>query len=121
MTESPLYHHPDLNAFECLGCGEFIEVPRLAIIGDGHKRRVARIAGQPENLLLWLEMHELDHAKCHLFGDAEKALQARAHRKEGARRELTGEKIRARCGAASARREGRTASSEPPLAEPLRG
>lgn len=122
---SPLYHHAELNAFECIGCREMIEVPRLAVVGTGHKRRVERIAGQPENLLLWLEVHELDHSKCHLYGDAESARNARQFRKEQARRALTGEneapRKLGRSGDASARPEDETESFEPPLDGVLRG
>lgn len=120
MQTSPLYHHATMDTFECMGCHEMIEVPRVARLGNGHERRAVRIAGQPENLLIWLEMHELDHAQCHLYEDADKARQAREYRKEAARRKLTGES-RDRCGSASATRGAGTGASAPLSAGLLRG
>ena len=85
-----LYHDERWGFYECLGCQEQIEVPRWAWLKVSGEKAYVRIAGQPENLMLWLEMHTLDHALCHLFKDAEKAREAREFRKERARRRLLG-------------------------------
>lgn len=76
--EQRLYHHERLGAVECLGCRELIEIPHCAVLRAG--QRPERVRGNPENLLLWLELQELDHEKCLSFNDAEKALAARQHR-----------------------------------------
>lgn len=100
-----LYYHVRSNYFECLSCHEEIEVPRMAHLKIGGEKAFVRIAGQPENLLLWLEMHTLDHALCHLYKDAEQAKAAREFRKERARLLLVGGKSSAtrpgRCGCGS--------------------
>lgn len=85
-----LYCHEGIGAYECLGCSELIEVPKFGWLNIGGVRQHVRIVGQPENLMLWVELHELDHAKCHEFKDADKALQAREHRSESQRLKLIG-------------------------------
>jgi len=76
---SPLYHHEQLGAYECMGCREFIEIPAFAVVAQGHPP--VRIKGDPLNLLLWRELMELDHAKCSQFKDERMMKQAREHRR----------------------------------------
>jgi hypothetical protein len=78
-VKSPLYHHERWGAYECLGCNELIEIPALAVLAAG--RLPVRIKTNPENLLIWVEMIELDHAKCSSFKDAKMARDARTFRK----------------------------------------
>lgn len=79
--ESPLYHHSEFDAYECMGCGEMLEVPSHATLKvDGVMRKV-RVRGQPENMVLWREMHDLDHRDCAKFKDAEKATAHREFRR----------------------------------------
>jgi hypothetical protein len=75
-----LYYYHQHKCYECLGCHELIEVPRYAtLMVDGKMQRVA-VMNNAENLLIWRELHELDHEKCGAFGDAAKAKDAREHR-----------------------------------------
>lgn len=66
--------HEDLNAFECYGCGEFIEIRKR------HDR-------EPDRLALLREMLVLDHTECWKFADPRMAADARRYRKEKTRRE----------------------------------
>jgi len=75
-TVSGLYHHEQLQAYECGGCLEMIEIPR-SVMGD------------PETLLSFREMLELDHKDCASYGDVKSAQLARKYRKEAKRRGLT--------------------------------
>ena len=74
---SPLYYHDRLGAFECLGCGEMIEIPHCAVLTKGSRREPVR--NSPENMLIWTELIEMDHAPCLAFSDAAMAAQAREH------------------------------------------
>ena len=74
---SPLYHHEQLGAYQCLGCGEFIEIPGYAVLTKGTRREPIR--NSPENLMIWIELIEMDHAPCVAFKGAEMAAQAREH------------------------------------------
>ncbi|MGA8730300.1 MAG: hypothetical protein WB608_16215 [Terracidiphilus sp.] len=76
---SPLYHHRELGAFECMGCYDMIEIPRMAVLKAGCPR--VPIQGSPENLAIWTELQELDHQPCMSFSDACQAQQHREHRK----------------------------------------
>lgn len=73
--KSPFYHHEAMDAYECLGCGDMLEVPRTAVLRMGQRPEAVR--ANPENRQIWLEMHELVHGKCHKFSDLEKARQYR--------------------------------------------
>jgi hypothetical protein len=85
-TPPALYFRPELSAYECLGCGEQIEVRKFAeLMVDGTMQRV-RVLGHPEHTLIWLELHQLDHAKCASFKDAARAKDYREHRKRQERR-----------------------------------
>ena len=86
-----LYHHRELGAFECLGCRELIEIVSFAWLKIGGLKQRVRVKGNPENMQLFRELHEMDHKQCHLFKDADKAKAAREFRKESTRRKLTGE------------------------------
>lgn len=81
--------HPRLNAFECLGCGQWMPVGR-------------RIWTDAERLASMHELLILDHAECWRYPDAGKAAQARRWRKARLRREL----IRARAARALDRGPG---------------
>ena len=78
-VKSPLYHYVEWAAYECMGCHELIEIPALAVLAAG--RLPVRIKTNPENLLIWVEMIEMDHAKCSSFKDAKMAQDARTYRK----------------------------------------
>lgn len=81
-TERPpsLYLWDRYDAYECMGCHEMIETPRFAVIKGGRER--VPIRTNPENRLIWLELMELDHAKCGAFQfDAAKAKAAREYRR----------------------------------------
>jgi hypothetical protein len=79
-VKTAFYYHERYEAYECLGCGEFIEIPGTAVLKGGHGREP--IKGNPENLLLWCElMVETDHAACGRFKDARMAEQARPSRR----------------------------------------
>ena len=80
-AESPLYFHERLGAYECLGCGEFLEVPKFAVLKVDNKIQRVPIRGDALNLILWREMNEIDHEKCAEFQDEAKALDYRQHRK----------------------------------------
>ena len=56
-----------------------IEIPKWAVLHAGKPKEEVR--GNPENLLRWRELIELDHQPCINFTDAAMAKQARAHRK----------------------------------------
>ncbi len=75
--------HEAFHAFECYGCGEYIE------IGDRRKRTPDALAETRELLII-------DHTECWEFDDPEQARQARKYRKEKKRREL----LKQRAGAA---------------------
>lgn len=77
-TSEILYHHERLNAYECLGCHEMLEVPATAVLRNG--QRPERVRDNPENLLRWVELHAKDHKDCAKFKDADKAEQHRAYR-----------------------------------------
>lgn len=79
MEAAELYRHDALNAYECLGCGEMIAIPRFAILQAG--RRAEPVRDNPENLQLWIEMHTLDHAECAQYKDQKKARQHREFRR----------------------------------------
>ena len=70
-----LYHHEELDYYECLGCFDLIEVPRCAVV-QGGKERVP-VKGNSLNRLLWLELKTIEHEKCHRYQDASKAAQHR--------------------------------------------
>jgi hypothetical protein len=74
-----LYHHEELGALACLGCGEYIEIPYEAVLKNGQPK--ARIKGDPLNFLLWRELMEADHAKCAAFHDERLQKQAREYRR----------------------------------------
>lgn len=76
--QSPLYHHARYDAYECLGCQEMIEIPRRAVLEAG--RQAEAVKGNPENMLRWVELMELDHKPCTQFSDSRMAEQAREHR-----------------------------------------
>ena len=77
-----MFFREQWNAYECLSCGEMIEVPRTAQLKvDGMVQRVD-VHGNPENRILWLELHEIGHAACAKFHDDEKLA---AHRQFGLR------------------------------------
>lgn len=80
-TPPALYYYPQWKAYECLGCGQVIEIPRMAtLMVDGKMQRVT-VLNNPENLLVWKELHEIDHEKCGAFKDESKAKDAREHRR----------------------------------------
>jgi hypothetical protein len=85
-----LYHWEDMDAYQCMGCLELIEVPKYAVLKVSGVLDRVPVKNQPENRMLWLELYELDHAKCHEFKDVEKAQLAREHRSERSRRTLIG-------------------------------
>ena len=74
---NPLYYHDRLGAYECLGCGEMIEIPAFATLKMGCRREP--VQSNPENLLIWTELIEMDHAPCIQFKDSDMAAQAREH------------------------------------------
>ncbi|UWZ84634.1 hypothetical protein [Occallatibacter riparius] len=76
--------HDRLNAFECLGCGEFDEVH------SARRRNDAEWMQERRELLV------LDHTECWEFDDPKMARDARRYRSERKRREL----LKARAGAA---------------------
>ena len=78
-SPSPLYLHRCYDAYECLGCGAMIEIPCVAVLKQGS--RPVRVKGNPENLLCWQELMELDHMPCIKFTDSAMAEQARMYRK----------------------------------------
>lgn len=47
----------------------------MAVLKNG--QRPEPIKRNPENRMLWLELMEAGHSRCHLFGDAESARQDR--------------------------------------------
>lgn len=63
-----------------------IEVPKRAYLKQGAAK--PERLDNPENLMIWLEMHQLDHAECSSYLDAKLARNARLFRKEKARRGL---------------------------------
>lgn len=71
-----LYRHERLDAYECLGCGEMLEVPAFAVLKGGAAR--VRVKNDPENQLMWVQLMELDHEPCGSFKDV---VQAESHRK----------------------------------------
>ena len=73
---NPLYYHDRLGAYECLGCGEMIEIPYRAVLEAG--REAVDVKRHPENRLLWLELMALDHRHCHEYHDVRRAREARA-------------------------------------------
>ncbi len=76
---SALYHWPEYSAYECLGCGELIEIPVMGILRQDHQP--VAIRHNPENFLIWREMVEKDHEPCGVFKDVRMAQQARQFRK----------------------------------------
>ena len=73
-----LYHYERYDCYECLGCGETLEVPYRAVLKNG--QAPVSVKQHPENRLLWLELMTLDHAKCGEYRDAAKAEAARKFR-----------------------------------------
>lgn len=51
---SALYHWPELSGYECLGCGELIEIP-------------SSIRHNPEDFMIWREFIEKGHEACGLL------------------------------------------------------
>lgn len=81
-TPPPLYYYPQWKAYECLACRQVIEIPRYAtLMVDGKMQRV-KVLDNPEHLLIWRELHEIDHERCGSFKDEAKAKDAREHRRE---------------------------------------
>jgi len=68
--------HDRLNAFECLGCGEYETV--------GSRR----LRDDPEWRLRHKELLVLDHTECWQFNDVKMAADARRYRSAKKRREL---------------------------------
>jgi len=83
-----LYYHRQLQALECMGCMEMIEVPKFGVLRAGGLREPIR--NHPENLMRWRELQELDHSACSSYGSVLEAQQARKFRKERDRRKLVG-------------------------------
>jgi hypothetical protein len=75
-----LYYHDRWSAYECLGCGEMLEVPSLAFLKIEGKVQRVPVRNNPENLMLWRELHEIDHGQCRDFKDEKKAVQHREYR-----------------------------------------
>ena len=73
-AEGGMVWHERLNAFECLGCGEFEEIHR-------------RDDRQPGKLAELKELLEADHMECWEFDDPRMARNARRYRREGKRQE----------------------------------
>ena len=70
-----LYYHEQYDCYECLGCKEVLEVPFMAVLKNGQPREYVK--RNPENRLVWVELMQAGHARCHLFQDEEKARQDR--------------------------------------------
>lgn len=70
-----LYHHERYDCYECMGCAEVLEIPNKAVLKNGQAPEFIR--RNPENRLLWLELMEQGHSRCHLFQDMELAKQDR--------------------------------------------
>lgn len=85
---SHLYYHERMQALECPGCLEVIEVPKFAVIRAGGMREPVRFHG--ENFLLWRELQDLEHSRCSSFATVQEAQDARRFRKERDRRKLIG-------------------------------
>jgi hypothetical protein len=66
----------ELHAFECFGCGEFIEL----------RKRCEN--ENPECLAEVRELLVIDHTECWLFDDPRMAADARRYRKESRRKAL---------------------------------
>lgn len=73
-----LYHHRGIDVYECLGCGQMIEVPGMGVMRAGQMPE--NVARNPENRMIWLELQELDHAACGRFRDVKMAEDARRFR-----------------------------------------
>ncbi len=65
----PILRLSELQALQCTGCEEVIEIRREKLHA-------------PEELLEFIELVELDHAECDRFHDVWKAKQARKFRKK---------------------------------------
>lgn len=76
-TDSPFYYHREYDCYECMGCSGVLEVPWRAVLKNGQSP--VEVKENPENRLLWLELMELDHAKCMAFKDTRMAEQARQY------------------------------------------
>ena len=74
-----LYHHDQLDYYECLGCHELVEVPYIAVLDQGKQKQPVK--ANPENRLRWLELMTMDHQDCAAFADARKAKQHREYRR----------------------------------------
>lgn len=74
-----LYRHEQYGCLECMGCRELIEIPFEAVLKGGHGP--VPIKANPENLLIWIELQELDHEKCSSFQDARQAALCREFRR----------------------------------------
>jgi hypothetical protein len=74
-----LYHYPEADVYECLGCGQYLETPYRAVLRNGQP--AVSIKNHPEHRLVWLELMEMDHAACGSFKDAKKAEEARLFRR----------------------------------------
>ncbi len=66
--------HEGLNAFECQGCGEYVEI----------RKRADRT---PDRLVELQELMVVDHTECWEYDDPQMARNARRYRKEGKRRQ----------------------------------
>lgn len=66
-----LYHHEQYDCYECLGCREVMEVPFKAVLKNGQSPEF--IKRNPENRLIWIELMQEGHSRCHLFKDADLA------------------------------------------------
>lgn len=78
-ARAEFYHYPEYDAYECLGCGASLEVPRHAVLRAG--QAPVRVKSDPENRLIWLDLMRIDHAACGQFQDARMAEEARRYRK----------------------------------------
>lgn len=65
----PVYHRTELQALECTGCEEVIEIRRPTM-------------DDPEEFAEFCELVTLDHVECDKFNDAHKAKMARKFRKK---------------------------------------
>ena len=85
-----LYYHRQLEALQCLHCEEYIEIPNRAILTVDGIMQLVKVREDPENLVLFRELHTLDHERCHTFKDLARAKDYREHRKAEKRRQKRG-------------------------------
>ena len=69
------YHHLEYDAYQCMGCDEYLETPHRAILKSGHA--AVRVKDHAENRLIWLELQERSHTMCLKYNDAQMARQMR--------------------------------------------